>query len=84
MSAATTTTTTEQASSSTYRLKFRREEFMELISIANPRLVYRVKNFYYFSFDGFVMYSDDCREEDLMSYKIINAHELSNTPWVKK
>ena len=84
MSAATTTATNEQASASTYRLKFRRDEFLELLSIARPQLLYRVKNFYYFSFDGFVMYSDDCREDDLMGFNVIKAIEFSSVPWMKK
>jgi hypothetical protein len=70
------------ADSSSYRIKFARNEFLELKSIARPRIIYRRKKMYFFAFDGFVMYSDQCHEHDF-SEKIIDEIEFSNYQWTK-
>lgn len=72
----------EEARSSSYRVKFRRDQFLELVRIARPPRIYRVKNVHFFSFDGFVMYSQECKDEDLGT-RVIEAIEFSNYPWQK-
>jgi hypothetical protein len=67
---------------SSYRVKFDRKEFLELVRVARPKLIYRRKNMYFFAFDGFVMYCDQCEEHDF-SEKIIDAIEFSNYQWSK-
>ena len=70
---------------SSYRIKFRREQFLELISIAKPRIIYKRKSIYIFAYDGFVMYSSECNNEDFQArgIKILETIEFSNTPWQK-
>jgi hypothetical protein len=65
-----------------YRVKFDREEFLELVGIAKPRVIYRRKKVYFFAFDGFVMYCDQCKNSDFTA-RIIDAIEFSNYPWQK-
>ncbi len=79
MEAAVAAETTEASS---YRVKFDRENFLELIRIARPQLIYRRKNMYFFAYDGFVMYCDQCQETDF-STKILDAIEFSNYQWAK-
>ena len=78
MEAATAAGSENPASS--YRLKFSREEFLKLVDIAKPRVIYRRGKNHLFAFDGFVMYSQDCRDEDFRA-KIIDAIEFSNYSW---
>ncbi|MCW3988964.1 MAG: hypothetical protein NWE88_02685 [Candidatus Bathyarchaeota archaeon] len=75
---ATAATTTMQASS--YRVKFRREDFLRLVEIANPRIIYHRRRMHFFAFDGFVMYTFDCDDVDF-SQPIIEAIEFSNYTW---
>jgi hypothetical protein len=72
--------TSSEASS--YRVKFDREHFIELVNIARPRLIYRRKNMYFFAYDGFVMYCDQCQASDF-SERILDAIEFSNVQWEK-
>ena len=65
---------------STYRVKFEREEFLQLVDRARPNYIYHVKRIYFFSYDGFVMYTFKCKEEDF-SIPVIEAIEFSNQPW---
>ena len=67
---------------SSYRVKFDREHFIELVSIARPRLIYRRKNMYFFAYDGFVMYCDQCQANDF-TIKVLDATEFSNVQWEK-
>ena len=67
---------------SCYRVKFNRKEFLELVDIARPRIIYRRKNMYFFAFDGFVMYCDQCESNDFTA-RIIDAIEFSNFQWQK-
>jgi hypothetical protein len=46
---------TQQTSS--YRVKFRRKEFLELLEIAKPELIYQTGRMHFFAYDGFVMYT---------------------------
>ena len=73
---------TETMEASSYRVKFDRENFLELINIAKPKIIYRRKNMYFFAFDGFVMYCDQCKENDF-SQRILDAIEFSNYQWTK-
>ncbi|MFW9847364.1 MAG: hypothetical protein ACFFD6_11490, partial [Candidatus Thorarchaeota archaeon] len=45
---------------SSYRVKFKRNEFLELVQIAQPRIIYHVRRMHFFAFDGFVMYTFEC------------------------
>ena len=73
---------TETMEASSYRVKFDRENFLELTNIAKPKIIYRRKNMYFFAFDGFVMYCDQCKENDF-SQRILDAIEFSNYQWTK-
>ncbi|HIH88412.1 TPA: hypothetical protein HA344_04275 [Candidatus Bathyarchaeota archaeon] len=68
------------SNASGYRLKFNREEFLQLVEIAKPRIIYRRGKNHLFAFDGFVMYSQKCSDEDF-KVKIINTVEFSNYGW---
>jgi hypothetical protein len=68
----------QQASS--YRVKFRRKEFLELAEIAKPRIIYHRKRMHFFSYDGFVMYTFECENRDF-SQKVLEAIEFSNYQW---
>ena len=67
-------------SSSSYRVKFRREEFLELVDIAKPNIIYHRGRMYFFSYDGFVMYTFQCKDEDF-SQRILQTIEFSNYQW---
>ena len=73
--AGATAAATIQASS--YRVKFRREEFLRLVEIANPRIIYHRRRMHFCAFDGFVMYTFDCDDIEF-SQPIIEAVEFSN------
>jgi hypothetical protein len=74
--------TAASGAASSYRVKFDRENFLELVRVARPRIIYRRKNMYFFSFDGFVMYCDQCEAHDF-SERILDAIEFSNYDWAK-
>lgn len=65
---------------SSYRVKFRRREFLELVDIAKPRVIYHRRRMHFFAFDGFVMYTFECEDRDL-SQKVLEALEFSNYQW---
>jgi hypothetical protein len=65
---------------SSYRVKFRRNEFLELVDIAKPTIMYHVRRMHFFAFDGFVMYTFECEDRDF-NQKILRAIEFSNTAW---
>jgi len=56
---------------SSYRVKFERKEFLELVEIARPKII----------FDGFVMYTFECEDRDLLDKKVMHAIEFSNMQW---
>jgi len=66
--------------SSSYRVKFKREQFLELVAIANPKIIYHKGRMHFFAFDGFVMYTFECRSTDF-SQRVLDAIEFSNQPW---
>ena len=65
---------------SSYRVKFRKKEFLELVEIAKPRIIYHRKRMHFFAFDGFVMYTFECDNSDF-SQKVMEAIEFSNYTW---
>jgi hypothetical protein len=71
-----------ESEASSYRVKFDRENFLDLIRIAHPKILYRRKNMYFFAYDGFVMYCDQCQESDFTE-RILDAIEFSNSQWTK-
>ncbi|NHJ02490.1 MAG: hypothetical protein EAX86_10170 [Candidatus Heimdallarchaeota archaeon] len=66
---------------SSYRVKFRRSEFLELIEIVRPSIIYHVKRMHFFAHDGFVMYTFQCDDEDFFNFKLIHAIEFTNYLW---
>ncbi len=79
MIAATTAVSANQGGG--YRLKFDREEFLRLVEIARPKIIYRRGKNHLFAFDGFVMYSQRCHDQDFHDIRIIPAMEFSNYSW---
>jgi hypothetical protein len=73
---------TTEMNASSYRVKFDRQNFLELVRIARLKIIYRRKNTYFFAYDGFVMYSDQCKSGDF-SQVILDAIEFSNYQWTK-
>jgi hypothetical protein len=65
---------------SSYRVKFRRNEFLELVEISKPKIIYHRRRMHFFSYDGFVMYTFECNNNDFKQ-KIIEAIEFSNEAW---
>jgi hypothetical protein len=66
---------------SSYRVKFERKEFLELVEIARPKIIYHRKRMHFFAFDGFVMYTFECEDRDLLDKKVMHAIEFSNMQW---
>ncbi len=73
--------TAAAAHPSSYRVKFKRKEFLELVSLANPGIIYRRGKCHFFAFDGFVMYCGECDNSDFGQRKILESIELSNVAW---
>ncbi len=65
---------------SSYRVKFRRKEFLELVEIAKPKIIYQKGRMRFFAFDGFVMYTFECEDGDFKQ-NVLHAIEFSNTQW---
>ena len=55
---------------SSYRVKFERREFLELVEIAKPQIIYHRKRMHFFAYDGFVMYTFECENRDF-SQKVL-------------
>jgi len=68
--------------SSSYRVKFRRKQFLELVEIAKPKTIYHRLRMHFFAFDGFVMYTFECQKSDFKQ-KVLDAIEFSNQPWAE-
>lgn len=77
---ATAGSTASSARASSYRVKFKREEFLELVQIAKPSIVYQRGRMHFFAYDGFVMYTFQCEDNDF-SQKVLHAIEFSNYTW---
>jgi len=71
-----------ESNASSYRVKFAREEFLQLVRMAKPKIVYHRKNMHFFAYDGFVMYTEQCENSDF-SQRILEAIEFSNYQWQK-
>lgn len=80
MATAGATAAAASVTASSYRVKFRRSEFLELVHIANPEIIYHTGRMHFFAYDGFVMYTFECRREDF-SQRVIDAIEFSNYQW---
>jgi len=65
---------------SSYRVKFKRKQFLELVEIAKPKIIYQTGRMHFFAFDGFVMYSFECKDSDFKQ-KVLHATEFSNQAW---
>jgi hypothetical protein len=77
---ATAATVAASQSSSSYRVKFMRREFLELVEIAGPRVIYQTGRMHFFAFEGFVMYTFECEDSDF-DQKVLHAIEFSNYQW---
>jgi hypothetical protein len=64
-----------------YRIKFDKAQFLELVEIGCPKIIYRRKKNHFFGFGGFVVYSQECQNSDFPNAKVMDAIELSNSPW---
>jgi len=71
------------AHTSSYRVKFRKNEFMDLVQMAQPSVIYHVGRMHFFAHGGFVVYTLECESEDF-SIKVMSAIEFSNTQWSEK
>ena len=78
--AATTAAVIAAQHTSSYRVKFRRREFLELVDIAKPQIIYHRNRMHFFAYDGFVMYTFECDSRDF-SQRVIEAIEFSNYRW---
>jgi hypothetical protein len=65
---------------SSYRVKFRKEEFLELVEVAKPKIIYQTGRMHFFAYDGFVMYTFECKDSDFKQ-KVLHAIEFSNQAW---
>jgi hypothetical protein len=77
---ATAAATAVAQHASSYRVKFMRKEFLELVEMAKPMIIYHRKRMHFFSYDGFVMYTFECENSDF-SQKVLEAIEFSNYQW---
>ena len=78
--AATTAAIAAAQHTSSYRVKLRRREFLELVEIAKPKIIYHRKRMFFFAYDGFVMYTFECEGSDF-NQRVIDAIEFSNYQW---
>lgn len=77
---ATTAAVIAAAQTSSYRVKFRRREFLELVDMAKPEIIYKRGKNHFFAFDGFMMYIQECDDRDF-GQKVLDSIELSNSSW---
>ncbi|PVX27064.1 MAG: hypothetical protein CW716_04255 [Candidatus Bathyarchaeum sp.] len=77
---ATTAAVAAAMHTSSYRVKFKRKEFLELVETANPKIIYQTGRMHFFAFDGFVMYTFECKDSDFKQ-KVLHAIEFSNQAW---
>ena len=78
----TTAATVAAQHTSSYRVKFDRKTFLELVQIAKPKIIYRKKEMHFFAFDGFVVYTYKCKDTDFRQ-RVLLVIEFSNTSWNK-
>ena len=77
---ATTAAVIAAQHTSSYRVKFKRKQFLELVEMAKPKIIYQTGRMHFFAFDGFVMYSFECEDSDFKQ-KVVHAIEFSNQAW---
>ena len=77
----TAASSTSYSFSSSYRVKFHRNEFLELLEITQPQIIYHVQRMHFFAYDGFVMYTFECEDEDFFNFKVIHGIEFTNYQW---
>jgi len=65
---------------SSYRVKFKREQFLEIVEIAKPNVIYHRGRMHFFAFDGFVMYTFECKNSDF-DQRVLDVVEFSNQAW---
>ena len=65
---------------SSYRVKVKKQEFLELVEIVKLGIIYQRGRMHFLVFYGFVMYSFQCNDGDF-SQKVIKAMEFSNCQW---
>ena len=65
---------------SSYRVKFEREQFLELIEISKPKAIYHRGRMHFFAYDGFAMFTFECNNSDFPQ-KVLEAIEFSNQAW---
>ncbi len=70
-------TAAAESNASSYRMNLVKHEFLELVRIAKPKIIYHRKNMHFFAFDGFIIYTDQCDNSNF-SQRIIEAIESSN------
>ena len=80
--ASTSSAALADSNAGSYRVKFAREEFLQLVRVAKPKMIYHRKNMHFFAYDGFVTYTDQC-ENSNFSQRILDALEFSNYQWQK-
>jgi hypothetical protein len=78
--AAGTTAAIAAQHTSSYRVKFERKEFLELVEMAKPKIIYHRKRMHFFAYDGFVMYTFECDDRDFKQ-KVLHTIEFSNVAW---
>jgi hypothetical protein len=61
-------------------VKFKRREFLELVDIAKPKIIYHRNRMHFFAYDGFVMYTFECEDADF-AQRVLRAIEFSNYQW---
>jgi hypothetical protein len=68
--------------SGSYRVKFKKRQFLELVDEIKPKIIYHVHRLHFFSYDGFVLYCMECKNSDF-SQNVVEAIEFSNEPWTE-
>jgi hypothetical protein len=63
---------------SSYRVKFERAQFLELVEIANPKTIYHKGRMHFFAYDGFAMYTFECQNTDF-SQRVLDVRVLQPT-----
>ena len=79
-SGATTAAVIAAQHTSSYRVKFKRKQFLELVEIAKPKIIYQTGRMHFFAYDGFAMYTFECEDSDFKQ-KVLHAIEFSNQAW---
>jgi hypothetical protein len=57
--------------------KFGKQEFLEIVRIEKPKVIYYNGIIHFFFFDGLVVCSSECEENDFEELEFVRVHELS-------